>query len=78
MLINPKKYTKDMISVSMSITLFILFINRNQDKDSSSVHFLIFLIFINDLRNFKKKKPFTKLIQFKLNKTCKLSVDRCL
>lgn len=42
MLINPKKYTKDMISVSMSITLFILFINRNQDKDSSSVHFLIF------------------------------------
>lgn len=65
MLINPKKYTKDMISVSMSITLFILFINRNQDKDSSSVHFLIFLFFINDLRNFKKKKkPFTKLIQF--------------
>lgn len=58
MLINPKKYTKDMISVSMSITLFILFINRNQDKDSSSVHFLIFLLFINDLRNFKKKKTF--------------------
>lgn len=59
MLINPKKYTKDMIlSVSMSITLFILFINRNQDKDSFSVHFLIFLLFINDLRNFKKKKTF--------------------